>query len=32
MHLFKQWETNLCKSDYDAFIDTKVSYDTQYIW
>lgn len=33
MHLFKQWKSNLCKSDYPTFIDTKVYYDKEkYIW
>lgn len=29
MKLFKQWEANLCKTDYHTFFDTKVFYDTE---
>lgn len=29
MHLFKQREANICKSDYHTFFDTKVIYDTE---
>lgn len=29
MHLFKQWEANICKSAYHTCFDNKVFYDTE---